>query len=79
MAAEQLKALHATARHDEVVAARATPSVSAKNVAAGRKALEAQRLNVDELLKQRVAIIKTRRVAPMTTNDAVVVWRTPTS
>jgi hypothetical protein len=79
MAAEQLKALHATARHDEVVAARATPSVSAKNVAAGRKALEAQRLNVDGLLKKRVAIMKTRRAASTTTNDAVVVWRTPTS
>jgi hypothetical protein len=61
MAAEQLQALHATARYDEVVAARATPTVSAKNVAAGRKALEAQRLNVDQLLKQRVAIMKTRR------------------
>jgi hypothetical protein len=61
MAAEQLQALHATARHDEAVAARATPSISAKNVAAGRKALEAQRLNVDQLLKQRVAIMKTRR------------------
>jgi hypothetical protein len=61
------------------LAARSTPFVSAKNVATGRKALEAQWLNVDGLLKQPVAIIKTRRVAHMTTNDAVVVWRTPTS